>query len=250
MSRPRAKRFLGMTIPQWGMLGVILLCMCGTVAGGYAWLNSQVAAAYVLPELEMPPTAPVVTPLPTLTSAPTATATVTPSPTPITYESLIPAGWHRFEDVGVEFWVPSSYEFLPVEDLGNQVSIFGADAPPLILVLWDATPSPFLMNTSMQALSRRPFASSLDEMIDASFDSLSREGRLLEREEFKFILASFDARRLIFDANTDGINVGLVFYVVYTDHVVYYLGFKTPFNELYTRLPEFDAIVQTFRLSP
>ncbi len=245
MSRPRAKRFLGMTIPQWGVLGVMLLCMGGIVLGGYLWLNLQVAAAYISPELEIPN----FTPAPTLTPAPTVTATITPSPTPITYESLVPAGWIHFFDAGVEIWVPPSYTILSRDELDKTANLLDADTTALLMGLRDSTPSTFRMNTTLQVLARSPFAPSLDEMVDDQFGTLSRQGRLLERDVFKFTLESFDARRLIFDINIDGAYAGLAFYVIYTDNAIYYLGFKTPFNELYTRLPDFDASIQTFRLT-
>lgn len=244
MSRPRAKRFVGMTIPQWGVLGVILLCMCGIVVGGYAWLSLQAAAASVPPELQIP----VVTPPSTFTPAPTATATITPSPTPITYESLVPSGWVLFAGAGIEIYLPPTYALQTDEELARSVRLLGNEdaAPPLILGFMDTTPSPYKMTTTLQVLARSPFAPSLDEMVDVEFEQLSLDGRLLERDEFAFKLESYDARRLVFDYNIDGAYSGLAYYVIYTDNAVYYLGFITPFNELYTRLPDFDAAVQTF----
>lgn len=244
MSRPRAKRFLGMTVPQWGALGVIFLCMCGVVAGGYWWLDRQAAAASKAPEVQVP----IVTPSLTFTPAPTATSTVTPSPTPITYESLVPQGWHLFAAAGIEIYLPSTYAIQTDEELGKSVRLLGNEesAPPLILGFMDTTPSPYRMTTTLQVMARSPFAPSLDEMVDMEFERLSREGRLLERDEFSFVLDSFDARRLVFDYNMDGSYTGLAFYVIYSDNAIYYLGFITPFNELYTRLPDFDAAVQTF----
>lgn len=244
MSRPRAKRFLGMTIPQWGVLGVMFLCMCGVVVGGYTWLNLQAAAASVPPALQVP----IVTPPSTFTPAPTATATITPSPTPITYKSLIPQGWLRFAGAGIEIYLPPSYAIQTDEELGRSVRLLGNEesAPPLIFGFLDSTPSAYKMTTTLQVMARSPFAPSLDEMVDVEFERLSREGRLLERDEFVFKLGTYDARKLVFDYNIDGTYAGLAFYVIYSDNAIYYLGFVTPFNELYTRLPDFDAAVQTF----
>jgi hypothetical protein len=251
MSRPRAKRFLGMTVPQWGVLGVIFLCMCGMVAGGYWWLNQQVAAAYESPDLQIP----IVTLPPTLTPAPTATATVTPSPTPITYESLIPAGWVNFRaNSGQEIWFPASYTLQTEEEISKFLLafgglLFGEEEEPTfpLLSLTDTTPSPYRgVATMFQLMTEQVRNQSLDGAIENRLGALSREGRLLESDAFLFKTADYDARRLVYDININGTSTGMAVYAVLVDGRLYFLTFATPFNELYTRLPDFDKSVQTF----
>jgi hypothetical protein len=249
MSRQRAKRILGMTIPQWTVLGVLVLFICCTVVGGFWWLNSIVTAAYAVPDMPMAD----VTPVPTFTLLPTETLLPTASPTPITYESLVPAGWRRFKPdaaPGMEIWLAPSY--IPQTEKEKQAAtpILDIEAAHPIMALRDTTPSPYMIFTTFEASSRPIFSSNLDEMIDSEFAALMRSGRLLERDDFVFATRNYPARRLIIDITVNGVNAGLAIYAVQVGGDLYYLGFATAFNELYTRLPDFDATIQTFRIVP
>ncbi len=246
MSRTRAKRYLGMTVPQLGSLGILFLCIGCLFIGGYWWLNSMVAAAYAVPESNFTP-APSATPLPSETPLPT------PSPTPITYESRIPAGWKQFKPEaapGMEIWFPESYVLQTGEN--KTIQILGGeedeDIINTILLLEDTTPSPYLIITTFKLAARSIFGSDLDKMINDQFALLMSAGRLIERDPFVFETEAYPARRLIFDINVGGVDAGLAIYVVQVDVKLYFLGFASPFNELYTRLPDFDRIAQTFRI--
>lgn len=249
MSRTRAKRILGMTIPQWTVLGGMFLLICCILVGGFWWLNSMVVAAYQSPVLPIID----ITPLPTLTPLPTETLVPTPSPTPITYRSLIPDGWKRFKSdaaPGLEIWLPESFQ--PQTEKQKQAStpVYDIENTQGIMALWDPTPSPYMIFTSFEASMRPAFGSDLDEMIDTEFGALMRMGRLLERDEFVFTLEEYPARRLIFDITVNGVNAGLAIYVVRVGRDLYYMGFATAFNELYLHLPTFDQVIQTFRITP
>jgi hypothetical protein len=252
MNRPRAQRILGMTIPQLLILGCLTLSIICTFVGGYWALNTVVASAYAIPILP----GLNATPLPTSTPAPTATLLPTASPTPITYESLIPAGWKQFKSEtapGMEIWLPPSYILQTEQDQKTSIPILqGADDEALrtILLLKDTTSSPYLIFTTFEMDTRTVFASDLEAMIDAEFGTLMRSGRLSERDVFEFVIGDTPARRLIFDINVSGVNGGLAIYVVQVGQDVWYLSFATAFNELYTRLPVFDQIAQTFRVKP
>lgn len=249
MSRQRAKRILGMTTPQWTVLGVLVLFICCVFVGGFYWLNSMVTAAYTAPDLPILN----VTPLPTSTLLPTETPLPTASPTAITYLSLIPAGWRQFKAdaaPGLETWLPNTY--IQQNEKQKLAATLVYDLKPAqgIMALWDPTPSPYMIFTTFEASTRPTFASDLDEMIDTDFGTLMRRGRLLERDTFVFQTEHYLARRLVFDITVNGVNAGLALYVVQVGRDLYYLAFATPFNELYTRLPVFDQAIQTFRIVP
>ena len=249
MSKQRAKRILGMTIPQWTVLGVLTLLICCVIVGGFYWLNSQVAAAYTVPDMPVVD----VTPQPSATSLPTETPLPTASPTPITYRSLIPDGWRHYKSdavPGLEIWLPSAYAYQTEKMKQGTAPIYDDVTAKDVMDLWDPTPSPYMLFTTFNASVRPTFASNLDEMIDTDFATLMRTGRLLERDEFEFQLENYPARRLIFDITLNGVNAGFAVYVVQVGRDLYYLIFATPFNELYTRLPDFDKTIQTFRLGP
>lgn len=249
MSRTRAKRYLGMTVPQLGVLAVLGLCICSVLVGGYGWLNSMVAAAYVVPESNF-------TPVPSVTPLPSETPLPTPSPTPITYESLIPAGWKQFKSdaaPGMEIWFPPSYEtltenlmqqynmhYVPYSDSQNQQGLKS------ILNLIDLTPSPYSLFTTF-GMSTQPLpAADLDKAIDQEFADLMLRASLIERGKFE--IGNYPARKVVFDITRNGVNAGMVAYLIQENVTVWYLGFTTPYNELYTRMPDFDRIAQTFRI--
>ncbi len=249
MSRPRAKRILGMTIPQWTVLGGLFLLICCIVVGGFWWLNSMVSAAYEAPNLPISN----ITPPPTFTPLPTETLVPTPSPTIISYESLIPADWKRFKPEaapGMEIWLPSSYVQQTEKERQASTPIYDIEAARSIMALKDTTKSPYLVFTTFEASTRPTFSNNLDEMIDTEFGALMRSGRLLERHDFIFVTEAYPARRLIIDITVNGVNAGMAIYVVQVRGDLYYLGFVTAFNELYTRLPAFDQTMQTFRVVP
>ncbi len=252
MNRPRAKRILGMTSPQWLVLGILLLLLCAILVGGYSWLNSRVAGAYVVPQLDLP----MYTPPPTSTALPTATIPPTPTSTPITYESLVPAGWKQFQlrsGSNLEIWFPESYGELTADDLKKFKPLFEGQQDgkaKSLLVLKDTTPSSYLVITSFELWTRPLVGSDLDAVIDTQLGSLLREGRLLERGDFVFKLGEHPARRLVFDININGMNAGLAVYVVQSGRDLYFLGFATAFNDLYARLPAFDQVIQTFHITP
>ena len=245
MNRPRTKRYLGMTIPQLGVLAGLGLCICCTLVGGYSWLNSMVAAAYEVPviNLTLPPPP---TPLPTETPPPT------PSPTPITYESLIPAGWELFlseSAPGMEVWLPSSYEAYTENPNMQTVTVYegeGFEKLVSVLRLTDMTQSPYLLYTTFQISTQPLPASNIDKTIELVFADMKQAARLVESDVFE--IGDYPARKLVFDITGNGVNAGLVAYVIQDNVTVWYLGFTTPYNELYTRMPDFDRTAQTFRI--
>lgn len=254
MSRPRAKRILGMTVPQWTVLGVLVLFICCVVVGGFWWLNSMVAAAYAVPDLPLLD----VTPLPTLTPLPTATFSPVPSPTPIPYESLIPAGWKQFKPEnapGMEIWFPPTFEAL-TESLmqANDMNripfseVESQDDIESILRLVDMAQGSYTLYTTC-AMSTQPLpAANLDKTIDLKFAEMMLTTTLIERGNFK--IGNYPARKVVFDITRNGVNAGMVAYLIQDKGTVWYLAFTTPYNELYTRMPDFDRIAQTFRIVP
>jgi hypothetical protein len=249
MSKTRAKRYLGMTIPQLGVLGVMGLCLCGIFAGGYGWLNSMVAAAYVVPVSNY-------TPPPLPTALPTETPLPTPSPTPITYESLIPAGWKQFKSAnvpGMEIWFPPSFETLTKSMMQNKnihtVPFSESESQQglkSMLNLIDMTQSPYMLYTTF-GMSTQPLpAADLDKTIDQEFANMMMNARLMERSNFA--IGNYPARKVVFDITGNGVTAGLVAYLIQENVTVWYFGFTTPYNELYTRMPDFDRIAQTFRI--
>lgn len=252
MYRPRAKRTLGMTRPQWLVLIFLLLCLCVTLGVGYYWLNwtttrATSGAGGFLPDFTPPPTQ---TPPATETSLPTETVT------PITYQSLIPEGWKKFRAVSLnnlDIWLPNTYVIMNDNDKKKAIPILGSaeDDPNLkvMLELKDKTPSSYLIFTTFGMWAQADPGGDLDALIDQRLGGLMRSGRLMERGKFEFRVRDYDARRLLFDINVGSVNAGLAMYVVRTRGEVYFLGYATVFNELFNRLQAFDDSIQTFHSS-
>ncbi len=248
MKSSRAKRYLGMTVTQFIILACLGLGLCGTLVGGYSILNVLVAYyAPAMPVLTEGPSPTPVTPMPTLTPLPS------PTPTPLPYEALIPAGWKQFtspDAPGMEVWLPPSYVLLKSTSKLESVEVYSIEDQEFheVLSVVDMTKSPYLLYTTFSVGTQPLRAADLDEMIDGVFSSLMREARLMERDEFA--IGTYPARKLVFDISGNGVNAGLVIYPVQIGTTVWYLGFATPFNELYARIPAFDQAAHTFRVKP
>ena len=249
MNRPRTTRYLGMTVTQIIILACLGLGICGTLVGGYGVLSALVTLQYspAQPVLTEGPSPTPFTPVPTLTPLPSAT------PTSLPYESLIPAGWIPFTspDVpGMEIWLPPTYQRYNESSDLEAVQVYNVDdeAARIVLSLLDTTQSPYLLFTTFEVGTQPMAAADLDEMIDNVFGALMRDARLMERGEFE--IGDYAARKLVFDVNGNGVNAGFVIYPIQIETTVWYLGFATPFNELYSRMPTFDQIARTFRIRP
>jgi hypothetical protein len=122
----------------------------------------------------------------------------------------------------------------------------GQEGLATVLNLVDMTPSPYSLNTTF-GMSTQPLpAADLDKAVDQEFANLMLKATLIERGNFE--IGSYPARKVVFDITNNGINAGLVVYLIQENVTVWYLGFTTPYNELYTRMPDFDRIAQTFRI--
>jgi len=155
----------------------------------------------------------------------------------------------------MEIWFPPSYEVL-TESLMNANDMNYVPRPyaesqeglTSILNLVDMTKSPYTLYTTF-GMSTQPMpAADLDKAIDQEFGNMMLTAILVERSNFE--IGNYPARKVVFDITGNGVNAGLVAYLIQENGTVWYLGFTTPYNELYTRMPGFDQIAQTFRVKP
>ncbi len=245
MRRRRSKRWMGMTPLQIGVLGGMMAGWCLVLAGGWWWMNSIVAAAYAVPEsLRMALTPSPTAILPTMTPLPLPTPMA--SPTPIPYESLIPAGWKQFSAQGVEIWLPPTYALQTDKDK-PVVQVLGENPDwKTVLQVKDTVAGPYVVATTLKVVVRTLTMATLEEMVDEDLFLYTIRYQLQEHRPFVFQVSGYPARRLLFGLS-GGTNLALVLYAVQVEREVYYLGFVTPYNELFSRLPDFDRAIQTFR---
>lgn len=149
----------------------------------------------------------------------------------------------------MEIWLPPSYVAWSESLNLKSVEIFTSgnfENLNSVLKLADMTQSAYLLYTTFGMISQPLPAADLDKTIDLVYGDLIRDARLMERSDF--VVGDYPARRVVFDITGNGVNAGLVVYLVQENVTVWYLGFTTPYNELYTRMPDFDRSVQTFRI--
>jgi hypothetical protein len=236
-----------MTLPQLGVLGLMFLCLIGILSAGYAGLNMIVASAYKPSGLTT--LGPTAIPLDTPTPGPTLTPFPSPTFTAVPYEALIPAGWAEYASAaepGLKIYLPASYVPLKDKDQVLQVTIFDAnnDDVRTVLALRDTTVSPYLVFTRMFIANQPIRTTDLDETVDNVFASLKRAAILIDRDEIE--IYRLPARKVVFDVKTAGGEAGLVMYVLQLDGKNWFIGFVTPYNELYSYMPLFDQAAQTF----
>lgn len=240
-----------MTVNQLLVLGGLFIAICCVLMGGLGLLNYMVDTVYA-------PAAPanidLPTPLPSATAGPTLPPTQTPAPTEMPYESRIPQGWKQFTEPsapGMEVWLPSS--FVPVTQLKNVHELQFVDTSSdeeikTVLHLADTNQGTSLIYTTFGIGTARSRNETYEQLIDRVFGKMMRVAILIENREVT--IAGGDARKLVFDITSNGVNVGMTYYIARVGDTVWYFGFNTPFNDLYVRMPVFEQIMQTFRLRP
>ena len=250
--RPRAKRYLGMTVNQLLVLGGLVVAICCVFAAGLGLLNYMVGTVYA-PAVPADITLP--TPLPSATAGPTEPPTLTPTPTSIPYELRIPQGWKQFtspDAPGMEVWLSATYKSLTGKDKdkSSPAPLYGAnvDDMKVLMVMADSKESALLLYTNAFVTVLPMRGNTLDEAIDPVFGQMMRTGRLIEKKDFELI--GFPAKKLVFDINANGIDAGIVIYVFQRGRELWQFGFITPYNELFARMDEFDASARTLRLLP
>lgn len=239
-----------MTVNQLLVLGGLMVLICCVFAGGLGLLNYMAATVYapaVPAEIMLP------TPLPSATAGPTEPPTQTPTPTEIPYESFIPQGWKQFtlpEAPGMEFWLPEGYKALTgkQKEQNSPLPMYGpnVDDMNVLMVMVDSKESALLLYTNAYVTTLAMRGSNLDEAIDSVFGQMMRTGRMIEQKPFDVF--GYSGQKLVFDINSNGINAGVVVYIFQRGQELWQLGFITPYNELFTRMEEFDTAARTFRV--
>ena len=228
------RKYLGMTIPQLGVLAglasALLLILC---VGGYLVFAGAMNAASPRPIL------PTVNPTATLIITPTAT--FTPAPTLIPYEQLIPKGWTQHLTPLVELWMPPSYKIskLPVPD---GAALYAQTA----LVLSQPTSSKNLYSEWAFVTFEPLTQNSLDDFLDLRIQSLPAEVRVVERR--KVILNGVEAIRVLSETRVSNIDFNGLDFVFLDGDTIWYVSFLAQINDFYNELPTFEQTALTFRL--
>jgi len=256
MSRKRAKRYFGMTIVQLLILTCLAFAVCGTLVGGFVFVNGSAGGGGFS---VFPSAVPSSTPEPTFTPYLTETPTLVPTATLIPYEELIPSGWDQYTTATIELWVPPQFQPVDVEqerqariefykDLGYEdVSRSLEENPPAYVFWFEQTePGTTLYAANITVEPMLMTAGSLDEFLDQEYNSETQEFIVVNRQEF--MVGNYEARRILLEANLSNIYIGAAQYAIFDGVNVWLINCGSNFNDFYTWLPEFDKVARTFRL--
>ncbi|MBN2387912.1 MAG: hypothetical protein JXB85_12915 [Anaerolineales bacterium] len=269
------RRYFGLTLIQLVILACMGLFSIGLVVGmGWFVLGDSVQPGVELPTLaqlptSMPPAAPEA-PTATLeeTEPPVPTITPTATETPIPYRSLIPAGWNQFLGGAVEIWLPPSFvggdmtvhrtqTLAALDDLDPFFSAavdFGRNLPPeCVLFAVDSQRSPLLVITDMRLCFDPEPVSDLADYVYAIFGDLpagTTNPPLITESTALTPLWGEAAHRVLFEIESDGLQLKKAMYFVLDGDTVWVIMFTTHINEFYDRRPAFEQVFQTFRIAP
>lgn len=257
MSRKRAKRYFGMTIVQLLILACLAFAVCGTFAGGFAFVSGITSGGGFS---IFPSPIPSSTPEPTFTPYLTETPTLMPTATLIPYEDLIPSGWEQYTTTTIELWVPPQFEPVDVEqerqariefykNLGyDEVARELEDNPPAYVFWFEKTePGTSLYTPNITVEPLLMTAGNLDEFLDQEYENGPQEFIVVSRQEFQ--IGNYEARRVQLEANLSNIYVGVAQYAIFDGVNVWVINCGSHFNDFYTLLPEFDKVARTFRVT-
>jgi hypothetical protein len=257
MSRKREKRYFGMTIAQLLILSCLACMVCGTLAGGFAFVSGATGGSGFS---IFPSPLPSSTPEPTFTPYLIETPTLVPTPSLIPYEELIPSGWEQYTTTTIELWVPPQFQPVDVEqerkariefykDLGyDEVARDLEDNPPTYVFWFEKTgpgTSLYAPNITVEPLLMT--AGNLDEFLEQEYKSGPQEFIIVNRQEFQ--VGNYEARRIQLEANISNIYIGVAQYAIFDGVNVWIINCGSHFNDFYTLLPEFDKVAHTFRVT-
>ena len=183
------------------------------------------------------------TPVPQSTSTPFMLATLSPTetPTPISYEVLIPDGWLQFKTGLVEIWLPKEFKLGDSKlfsDSANsalrELVVTGAasnSAPDQMLVLVSYEPLP---------------AGSLDAYLDSQIVNFPTNIRIAERR--KVTINTVEAVQFVLETRNTTVDFNDLTYVFLDGSTIWYVEYVAEINEFYEMLPTFEQSVKTFRI--
>jgi hypothetical protein len=231
------RKYFGMTVSQLGILaglaGLVLLlfCVVGWLVVGKIRGRAFSPVPTAAPRLQ-----------PTVTLMPTLAVTTTPAPTPVPYESLIPAGWAQYRTALYEIWMPAGYKTTNTTD----VLVTGLGGNPMVdLSLRGATssksPNKIYMTVSYEPMTTDSF----DNFIITRLTSLG----ISPSERSKVTLNTVPAVRMIFSGRKgDNTDINELTYVILDGTTVWYVQYTAEITEFYNLLANFESSAKTFRV--
>jgi len=232
------RRYLGMTIPQLGVLGalagtlILILCVAGyfIFTGGVTSMAPQPVA----------PT--LVIPTATLVVPPTSTPTL--PPTAIPYEQLIPEGWKQHKTANIEIWLPSDYRKTTIKDL------LILDKQITLDLTLSRTPTTTTLYNLYVIIAYEPLQGDTLEshLMNSAAEITATPLPLRIVDQRNVFVNSAPALRILYEGkSTDNLDVNSLLYVFLNGNTVWYVEYWTQINEFYKELEVFEKSILTFR---
>jgi hypothetical protein len=229
------KKYFGMTVIQLGILAglaglaFLLFCIVGWLVIGRGVRTAQ----------SVPPTS---APLATATLIVPPTQTATPAPTPVPYETLIPAGWVQYKSPLYEIWLPAGYKKATADTL-----VTGLGNSPIVDLSLRGTYTAKSPNKIYVTVAYEP-------MTGDSFDQFLNEHLLalgaVMSERSRVDLNTVPAVRLVFTGrkgnNTD---INELTYIMQDGTTIWYVQYTAEITDFYNLLTTFEASAKTFRVA-
>lgn len=183
------------------------------------------------------------TSIPQSTSTPFMLPTVAASqtPTPIPYETLVPAGWTQFKTALVEIWLPNGFEQADpqkVADPGN----LGTRDLVMTAILSEASSKPVLVMVFYKPLT----AVSLDAQLDS--DLAKTPGNIRQTDRRKAPEISPEAIRIVQETGSGTDQVNQMTYVFLDGSTIWFVQYTAQINEFFEMTDEFERSARTFRI--
>ena len=233
------RKYLGMTVPQLGILAGLagIACLLFCVTGGLTLRSGLGMLSRSFGSLEPTPTA-----LPTSTRVIIPTVTSTERPTPVPYEQSIPNGWTQHKTQLIEIWLPPDFK-----NAAPGVASAIAGETVFLELAQVSTINNSGYPTSMSVSYEPLTAATLDEFLDVRLSNIPPEINMVENR--KISINSREAVRLMFESKTDSnLNVNDLLFIFQDGGTVWYVKYSAEITDFYERLPEFEESVKTFRM--
>ncbi len=260
MSKTRKRRIFGMTLTQLLILGCLALAAIGVIFGSFVLISSPAmpSGLSILPS-PIPPTPILLTVPPGLVEE-SEELGMTPTPTLVLGEYGIPTDWKQYSATTIEVWVPP--QFVASANIaatrqeridfyrgqGFEVLAAGLENDSFDYRFWFDFPQPETVTYGTYIIVKADVLPTLtlDEYIDEVYGSGLQGFQVFERREF--VIGNFQARRILLEANLNGLVVRFAEYVITDEANLWVISGRSSLEEFDTWLPVFDRVASSFRL--
>jgi hypothetical protein len=256
MNKTQKKRIFGMTFAQLMILGCLALGAIGTIFGSFILISSSTTPGglAILPTSEStfssPPTFPPNLPE-ELGAVPTATF--------IVLGEGIPPDWKQHTAATIELTLPPQFESVNVESerqeriasyrgQGYEFLAARLESDTFDYRFWFNYPQPETVPYATHIIVKADVLPTftLDEYIDEAYGAGLQGFQVAERQEF--VIENLQARRILLDANLNGLPIRVAEYVITDEVNLWIVSCGSNLEEFDTWLPVFDRIASSFRL--